>query len=233
MGRDMRRMSMLSKASGINVVASTGYYKTPYLPDEVRNKDARELAEVMINEIRDGIGDTGVKAGIIGEIGTSDVFTDDERKVFTAACYAHNETGAPIYTHTTMGRLAIEQLELLKSNDVNLEKVVIGHVDLNPDIDYYRRILDYGCYVGFDTIGKTNFQPDELRAENILRLTDLGYGDRIVMSLDISRKSYLKKYGGYGHAYLVNNFLPMLIKYGLAQRDIDRMLIDNPARIFR
>lgn len=231
MGRDIRRMSMLSEESGINVVVSTGYYKTPYLPDEVKNKDTRELAKVMISEIRDGIEGTDIKAGIIGEIGTSDVFTDDEKKVFGAACYAHNETGTPIYTHTTLGKLAVEQLEFLKSNGVNLEKVVIGHMDLNPDMDYYRRILDYGCYVGFDTIGKASYQPDELRAENILRLIDLGYGDRIVLSLDITRKSHLKKYGGYGHVYMINTFLSMLIRYGLSQADIDHMLIDNPARI--
>jgi Phosphotriesterase family. len=232
MGRDIRKMAILSKASNINVIASTGYYKTPYLPDEVRSKNYKELAGIMISEIREGIDGTGIKAGLIGEIGTSNIFTEEEEKVFMAACYAHNETGTPIYTHTTMGKLAIEQLQFLKRNGVNLSKVIIGHIDLNPDMDYYSRILDYGCFVGFDTIGKLSYQPDKLRAENILRLVDMGYRDRIVLSLDITRKSHLKRYGGYGHGYIMNTFIPMLLKNGLKQEDIDNMLIENPARIF-
>lgn len=125
MGRDIRKMAILSKASNINVIASTGYYKTPYLPDEVRSKNYKELAGIMISEIREGIDGTGIKAGLIGEIGTSNIFTEEEEKVFMAACYAHNETGTPIYTHTTMGKLAIEQLQFLKRNGVNLSKVIM------------------------------------------------------------------------------------------------------------
>ena len=232
MGRDIERMSALSRGSGINVVAATGYYKSPYLPYELSGMSTSDVAKVMLGEIKNGIGKSDIKAGIIGEIGTSTVITEDERKVFKAACYAQKETGVPIYTHTTLGRLAVEQLDLLKSNGADLSKVVIGHVDLKPDMDYYKRILDYGCYLGFDTIGKVKYQPDEKRAENILRLKDLGYGDRIVLSLDITRKSHLKKYGGYGHVYLFDTFLPMLAKYGLTQQDINNMLIDNPAHVF-
>lgn len=234
MGRDIERMAWLSKESGINVIASTGFYKAPYYPPLVYEKDIKELSDLIVREIMEGIGDTSIKAAVIGEIGSSEEqITEDEKKVFVAAAYAHNETGAPIYTHTTRGKLGVEQLKLLKQNGVDLSKVIIGHVDLNPDIDYYKRLLDYGCYIGFDTIGKNNYQSDEVRIENIVRLVDMGFGDRIIVSLDITRKSHLKEYGGYGHAYIVEKFVPALLKAGLSNRDVDRLLIENPARVLR
>ena len=69
---------------------------------------------------------------------------------------------------------------------------MIGHLDLNPDMDYYLKILDKGCYIGFDTIGKNKYQPDSIRADCLFQLVKRGYGNRIVLSLDITRKSHLK-----------------------------------------
>ena len=233
MGRDIDRMAMISQKSGVNVVASTGFYKTPFFPDMVYEKSVRELSSFMIKEIVIGIDETGVKAGIIGEIGTSrDGFIDEEKKVLLAAARVHAETGIPITTHTTLGKLGLEQIALFEKNGVNLERVIIGHLDLNPDMDYYLRILEKGCYIGFDTIGKNNYQPDGIRVGNLYKLVEKGYGDRIVLSLDITRKSQMKKYGGYGHSYIVESFMPMLLRNGISQKDIDMMLIENPKRFF-
>ena len=187
----------------------------------------------MIKEIVNGIDETWVKAGIIGEIGTSrDGFTDEEKKVFLAAARAHAETGTPITTHTTLGKLGLKQIALFEKNAVDLERVIIGHLDLNSDMDYYLRILDKGCYIGFDTIGKNNYQPDGIGADSLYKLMEKGYGDRVVLSLDITRKSHLKRYGGYGHSYIVESFIPMLLKTGVSQKNIDMMLIENPKRLF-
>lgn len=233
MGRDVSRMAVISEKSGVNVVAATGFYKTPFLPDMVYEKSVRELSSFMITEIINGIDETGVKAKIIGEIGTGrDGFAHGENKVFLAATRAHAETGTPITTHTTLGKLGLEQIALFEKNGVDLERVIIGHLDLNPDMDHYLRILDKGCYIGFDTIGKNNYEPDDIRADNLYKLVEEGYGDRIVLSLDITRKSQLKKYGGYGHSYIVEFFIPMLLKNGISQKDIDMMLIENPKRFF-
>ena len=229
MGRNIERMQKLSMQSGVNVIASTGYYKTPYLPLEVEQLSVEQLCSIMELEITEGIDGTEIKAALIGEIGTSDQMTDLEKKVFEAAALAHLRTGAPIYTHTTLGKLGIEQIEFLINNGVNPTKVVIGHLDLNPDMEYYRRVADYGCYMGFDTVGKISYQPDEIRAKNIAALLKLGFGSRILLSLDITRKSHLKHYGGYGHVYLFERFIPMLYEQGLTSQDVDRLLIDNPS----
>lgn len=138
----------------------------------------------------------------------------------------------PITTHTTLGKLGLKQIALFEKNAVDLERVIIGHLDLNSDMDYYLRILDKGCYIGFDTIGKNSYQPDSIRADSLYKLMEKGYGDRVVLSLDITRKSHLKRYGGYGHSYIVESFIPMLLKTGVSQKDIDMMLIENPKHLF-
>mgnify|MGYP000851911111 FL=1 len=233
MGRDVSRMAMIAEKSGVNVLPSTGFYKEPYFPEFVCKSTEKELARFMVKEIVEGIDESGIKAVIIGEIGTGQHgFADEEKKVFLAAARAHAETGTPITTHTTLGKHGLEQVELLKNFGVDTEKLVIGHLDLNPDMDYYLKILDKGCYIGFDTIGKNKYQPDSIRADCLFQLVKRGYGNRIVLSLDITRKSHLKKYGGYGHSYIVESFIPMLLDKGISQKDIDMMLIENPKRLF-
>ncbi|WP_434579263.1 phosphotriesterase family protein [Thermoanaerobacterium thermosaccharolyticum] len=229
MGRNVRKIKYISEKSGINVILSTGFYKDPFLPDIVVRKSVNELSRILIDEILNGIDETEFKASVIGEIGTSkDNIKDIEKKVFIAASISHNETGAPIITHTTLGKLGLEQLQIFKNMNVNLEKVVIGHVDLNPDLDYYLKLLDNGCYLAFDTIGKNNYQPDEIRAKFIKSLIDKGYTKKLLLSLDITRKSHLKYYGGYGHSYICDKFIPILTSKGVSEENIKTILYDNP-----
>ena len=115
MGRDVQYVNEVSKESGIKILSATGYYKEPFLPQEVYNLDEVELSKIMINEILYGIEDTGIKASVIGEIGTSlNRIEDMEHKVLNAGCRAHIETGCPIVTHTTLGKLGHEQVDVFK-----------------------------------------------------------------------------------------------------------------------
>lgn len=232
MGRDVPRAKALCDKAGIKVCFSTGFYKEPFFPELVLEKEDRELAAIMIKEIISGIEGAQERAKVIGELGTGKEVSRTEEKVLRAGALAQAETGAPIYTHTTLGRLGLEQLEILKSAGANLEKVVIGHVDLNPDLDYYLRLLDSGVYLGFDTIGKKAYQPDAVRAYFIAELVRRGYADKILLSTDITRLSHLKRHGGTGRAYLFEEFIPMLRAEGLTDQDIRSMLDTAPAQVF-
>mgnify|MGYP001417666787 CR=1 FL=1 len=232
MGRDVAILKQLAEASGINVIVSTGFYKEPFLPPYVMEMDEASLAAILSKEILYGIDDTGIKAQVIGEIGTSkNEITPDELKIFKAAARAHQETGAPISTHTTLGTMAIEQLKILQEEQVALSKVVIGHLDLHCDFDYYLRIADYSCFLGFDTIGKLKYESDEKRSSLIEKLIRKGYLNQIVLSQDITRRSHLKANGGTGYSYLWEEFIPKLIMAGVGADEIDIMLIDNPQRL--
>ena len=232
MGRDVAAARALCEKAHIAVLFSTGFYKEPFLPQIVFEKSESELAELMIKEITTGIQDTGEKARVIGEIGTGDEISAAETRVFRAAARAQRETGVPIYTHTTLGRLGLEQVEILTRAGADTEKVVIGHVDLNPDLDYYLRLLERGVYLGFDTIGKQTYQPDTVRASLIVELSNMGYAGRLVLSTDVTRLSHLRRYGGYGRAYLTDSFIPMLRNLGLSERDLELMLSETPDRLF-
>ena len=108
---------------------------------------------------------------------------------------------------------------------------MLGHIDLSGDLDYICRVLDTGACVGFDTVGKNNYFPDEKRVEYLMELERRGYMDQIVLSEDLTRKSHLAHFGGIGYAYLFETFLPMLKAAGMKQESIDKILIGNPGRI--
>lgn len=234
MGRSTEYVSEVIKETGINVLQSTGYYKEPFLPEEVYKLDTKEIAKILIDEIVIGIDGTNTKAEVIGEIGSSlKKIEKMEVKVFEASSRAHIETGKPIITHTTLGKLGLEQIEIFKKFNVDLSKVTLSHIDLSGDLDYMIRLLDTGVNIAFDTIGKNNYQPDEERANWLKELCDRGYSNQIVMSMDITRKSHFKENGGIGYSYLIDTFVPMLLKSEIKDKHIENMLVNNIKRIYQ
>ncbi len=232
MGRDVSYIQRVAKETGIQFLVSTGFYKEPFLPRIVYEKSVEELAALVQNEIEEGIEDTGVKACVIGEFGTSkNQMTEMEEKVFEAMALAAVRTGVPVTTHTTLGTFGEQQADYLLRHGVRADRIIIGHMDLSQDIDLILRLLEKGINVGFDTIGKLNYCPDTFRAEALKRIASEGRLSQVVLSMDITRKSNLKSRGGIGYPYLFTSFLPLLREYGITQEQIDTMLIDNPKRI--
>lgn len=233
MGRNVEYVKKVEQLSGINIVQATGYYKEPFLPDYVYSMTIEELAQKMVKEINQGIGDTNVQAGVIGEIGTSkDEFLDMERKVFEAAIIAAKETGIVISTHTSLGTMALEQAEFFKSNNLDPEKIIIGHQDLSGNEEQMRKLINDRFYIAFDTVGKNNYYPDKERCRILKNFQDDGLLNRVCLSLDITRKSNMKYMGGIGYTYLFTDFIPMMKEFGITQESIDLMLIENPQRLF-
>ena len=187
----------------------------------------------MVRELTVGIEDTGIRAELIGEIGTSKEITEPEAKIFRAASRAHAETGAPICTHTTLGTRGMEQLEIFKSFGVDLSRVVLSHIDLSADLDYMKRLLDQGVNIAFDTIGKCNYQPDGSRAMWLSQLCREGYENQIVMSMDIPRRSNFADRGGVGYSYLLDTFAPMACEAGVPEQTFEKLLYRNALRIYK
>ncbi|HBK3301550.1 phosphotriesterase-related protein [Citrobacter koseri] len=234
MGRNPQFMLDLMRDSGINVVACTGYYQDAFFPEHVATRSVEQLAQEMIDEIVIGIDNTTLKAGIIAEIGSSEgVITPLEEKVFIAAARTHNETGRPISTHTSFSTMGLEQLALLQAQGVDLSRVVIGHCDLKDNLDGILQMIDLGAYVQFDTIGKNNYYPDEKRIDMLNALRQRGLLNRVMLSMDITRRSHLKANGGNGYDYLLTTFIPQLRQSGFSQADVDTMLRDNPSQFFQ
>lgn len=232
MGRDLEYIKKMEEKTGLEIVMATGYYKEPFLPEEVKTDTTDALAQKMIEEISVGISGSEKKAGIIGEIGTGFTeITELEKKVFIAASIAQKATGVYISTHTSLGKLGHEQLDLFESQGVDLKKVILGHTDLANDLLYIESLLKRGVYIAFDTVGKIAYLPDERRVEFIKELCEKGYEDRLLISVDLTRKSHLAKNGGIGYLYLLDKFIPKLLEAGVKRDTIERILVENPNRI--
>ena len=156
-----------------------------------------------------------------------------EEKVFIAAALAHNQTGRPISTHTSFSTMGLEQLALLQAHGVDLSRVTVGHCDLKDNLDNILKMIDLGAYVQFDTIGKNSYYPDEKRIAMLHALRDRGLLNRVMLSMDITRRSHLKANGGYGYDFLLTTFIPQLRQSGFSQADVDVMLRENPSQFFQ
>ena len=232
-GRNVAYAQKVATETGINIVQATGWYQSAFLPIEIYQLSVTQLAEMMIKDITVGIKNTDIKAGVIGEIATTkNRWTEQEEKVFNAAVIASKETHTPIMTHTSIGTLGREQVEFFQKKHANLSKVIIGHVDLTGNPNYVLEMLKTGINVEIDTIGKNNYMSDAKRVEIIKAAQDAGFTDQIVMSMDITRKSHLKANGGIGYAYLLDSFIPELKAGGVTEGFINKMLVENPQRIF-
>jgi len=233
MGRDAKQLVRISEACDLNIVCATGFYLWQYHPEYILPGDVEVICDIICRDIQEGIDGTEVKAGVIGEVASSqNEIAPSERKVLSAAARASVHTGLAVTTHCQLGTMALEQSSLLQSEGMDPNKIILGHLDLANDRAYCCKVLETGVNIGFDTIGKTSYLPDEARADNLMFLLDCGFEDHIVLSQDISRKSYLavnKTYSGY--MSVMKDFVPLLKKRGIQQKTLDKLLIKNPARI--
>lgn len=231
-GRNVEFITRLEKETGIEILMSTGYYKEPFFPKEVEKLNIEKLEEKLINDIKIGIDGTNKKATFIGEIGTGfEKMTSLEEKVFIVASRVQKKTGVYISTHTSLGKLGHEQLDIIEKNGGNLEKVILGHTDLSKDIHYIEILLKRGVYISFDTIGKINYLSEEKRIEYIKYLCDRGWENKILLSVDLTRQSHLKENGGIGYSYLLEEFVPKLLENGVELEKIEKFLVENPKKI--
>lgn len=229
MGRNVDNLKKISDLSNINIVAATGLYIDTYLEDHAKYS-IQELSEIFINEINQGIGPNKIKPGIIGEIGASkNGITDAEHKNIVASALASKATNLPIYTHSSLGKHGFDVASLLINNGVLPQKITIGHLDLNNDLIEIEKILKLGVFIGFDTIGKNEYNSNQNRINNLTKLLNKGYQDQILLSEDLTKKSHFKKYSGYGYDYLFTNFLPEIAER-FGKKIIQKLLIDNPVR---
>ena len=190
-GRDVSLLWDISRDSGLHVVAATGFYTEISYPPFVRQGSIEQIANHFVKELTQGIDDTGIRAGVIGEIGTSEgAITDNEKKVFQASAMAQERCGAPIFTHTYWGTLGLEQIALLGELGADLSRVAIGHIDSQLDFDYHQAIADSGAYLAYDCVGKTHHDPefghgfptDVERADMLIRLIEAGYVEQLLLS---------------------------------------------------
>jgi len=252
-GRDPLALARISRATGLNVVMGAGYYTEATVPQEVRTGLTEDkMVDRIVRDITDGVGTTGIRAGIIGEIGTEWPMSDFERMSLRASARAQKETGAPINVHTgTSPSSPFEIVSVLEAAGADLSRVGISHVD--------SRIFDHriavelartGVYLGYDSFSlegwyerrtvlsednplKCDVPNDAGRLNEILALIADGFLDQVLISHDLCMKHRLWKWGGPGYSHILDNVVPLMREKGFTEEQIQGILVENPKRLMQ
>ncbi len=237
-GRDPAWLVRVAESTGLHIVMGTGWYREAYYPAEalIDRRSVDDLADEIVRDATDGVAASGVRAGIIGEIGTDKPWlSGQEERVHRAAARASRRTGLAITTHAVQSVVGLDQLTVFEAEGADLTRVVIGHADSFPDAAYHRAIVERGASVEFDFLGMS-FTPLERHGEGRIvdSLCDLlarGHVERIFLSQDVCHDSQLTRYGGNGYTYLADSFLPRLRAAGVSDDEIRTITVDNPRRL--
>jgi predicted metal-dependent phosphotriesterase family hydrolase len=238
LGRDAPRLRRLSERTGVPIVMGSGWYRGAYYPPEalVDRRPVDDLAGELIREARDGVAASGIRPGIIGEIGCDKPWLSaQEERVFRAAARASRATGLAITTHAAQSDVGVAQLAVLLEEGADPGRIVVGHVDSYPYLEYHLALLGRGACIEFDFLGM-RFSPVDAAMEPriveiLCALVERGFADRVLLSQDVCHTMQLKRFGGNGYTYLQETFLPGLRAAGVPEEAITRMTVANPRRI--
>jgi len=231
-GRDPEALRTLAERSGLNILCATGIYgaaKQRFIPGYAYQQTAEELAERYAREFREGIGDSGVKPGIIKTgVNPQTPLPEIERKLIIAAGLAHKETGLTVASHTGPGAPALEQLEILAGVGVAPNSFIWVHAQNEKDHAMHRRVARQGSWVGFDGVGPNSIG---WHVECVRAMAEAGLLSRTLVSHDAGWYRPGEPGGGAyrGYTLLFSEFIPRLRDSGFSERDIERLLVVNPA----
>jgi phosphotriesterase-related protein len=237
-GRNPAALRRLGQELDMHFITATGYYRNFFHPAEVENMTVADIEARMLEEITQGIAGTdGVRAGLIGELGTTGgQIYPRERRVLIAGGRVQRQTGAPVFVHTEGQRdTVMEALNILEENGADLEKVCICHVN---GAKFWRQVVDTGAYVGMDCFGSTFnvdsqliiLESDLERICDLKQVLDAGFAHKVIIGNDVCMKMRLHKYGGWGYDHLVTNLVPYMKKEGITAEQLQLLFSENPRR---
>ncbi len=227
----------VSEATGLHIIMGTGFYTTVFHPEDMDSRSVECLSDEIVRDVTEGVGDSGIRAGIIGEIGVNgNPIAPNEIKSLRAAARASRLTGGAITLHRGgTGAERRQSLDILEEEGADLSRVILGHADeIAEDLELMLELLERGVYLEFDLIGREGVLEKSVTlkdAEAIVKLIDAAYVHRMLLSHDVCWKVHLRRYGGFGYAFLLEQFLPHLREAGVSDSDIDRMMVANPKTV--
>ena len=237
---DPRGLRAIAQRTGIHVVAGCGYYRQPLLPEALHDRSTEEIVDDLLLWLTEGMYGTGIRAGLMGELGTSSPIYPFEERQLRAAARVQRQTGASINVHPLIwGHEHLHILDILEEEGADLTRVAISHCDELVEPEWHARIAERGAVLSFDTFGSETYfdrsfaqEPrDSDRIQCVLHLLEKGYGSQITLAHDICTRMQLRHYGGWGWNHLLTNIVPRLRHAGVSQQELDTMFIDTPRRL--
>ena len=246
LGRDVEFMAEASQRSGVRIICTTGAYKEEEgLTYTFGALPVEEITEIYVKELSEGIGETGIRAGLIKVATGAPAISDYERKLLTAAGRAAAQAGCPVITHTDDARCGLDQIEILTAQGLPVHRILVGHSDGRDDHAYHRSLANHGAYVGFDRFGLEMLIPDEKRIKSTVQLIEAGYVRSLCLSHDSICAGWMGRpiFAGkivmhpdqipeWSPTHLFKDILPELRQRGVSEEDVETLLVENPRRYF-
>jgi phosphotriesterase-related protein len=241
-GRNPKALARIARATGLNIIMGGGYYLEASHPPSLATMSEDDIAAEIARDASEGVNGTGVRIGLIGEIGVSADFTPAERKSLRGAARAARATRLPLMVHLPgWARHGGRVLDIVEEEGADPRRTVLCHMNPSHDDPAYQEALAArGAFIEYDMIGMDFWYADqgvqcpseEENARAIARLVARGFAPHLLLSQDVFLKMMLTRNGGFGYAYLQRHFLPRLQRHGVPPSAIQTMMIANPCRLF-
>lgn len=244
LGRRPDMLRAVSDATGVQIIAATGYHRDAHYPDGhwVHAASVEVLAERIVRDIEVGMhpadwtdataAPDSARAGVIKAGASYHHVSDAEQRRLEAAAIGSRRGGVPILVHTEIGTFGHEIVDLLEASGVPPHRIILAHLDRNPDAELHAEIAARGVSFEYDTMGRTKYRPDSALLDLIERVVGAGHLYRLLLGQDLGRRSMLRAYGGGpGMRYLMESFVPRL-RRRIGDEAVQAILVANPARAF-
>lgn len=233
LGRRAADLPPLARETGVRIVAATGLHQAVHYDDATLAGLRGRLAEVFVAELTEGIGTSGVRAGLIKVAGGFHALDAHARWTMSAAAEAHHATGAPIAVHLELGTGALDVLDLLCGElGVPPRRVILGHLNRSPDLTVHRQAAASGCFLAFDGPSRANHATDWRMPDAVRALAEAGHGDRLLLGGDTTTAAARSVNGGPGMPYLLRRVRPRLAAElgDMGPELVRRVFTENPGR---
>ncbi len=243
LGRDIRLLRDVARGSGVNIIASSGFY---YQEEAwLAMRDEGEIHDLLLDECLHGISGTDSKPGIMKNGVVAAGVTPLQRKLLHCVGTVAREANLPIFCHHVPSvKSGYDILNVYASAGVAPNRVILGHTGDGNDWAYQEDLVQAGAYVGFDRLAygdKDN--PVKNVVKNVIMLVEKGYINRIFLSHDWA--TYLGFWDSWektasadylnldvDFTYVIREVIPMLRAAGLTEADIHTIMVDNPKNFF-
>jgi phosphotriesterase-related protein len=245
LGRFIPRIAKVAERTRLNIIFATGIYTYRDAPFFFHLRVPAPgtvdiMTEMFVGDIEKGVGDTGLRAGILKCATDEYGVTKDVERILRAVAQAHRQTGVPISTHTfAPAKVGLDQQRIFREEGVDLSRVVVGHCGDTTDLDYLEQLIGAGSYIGMDRFGLETILSFDERLNTVAQMCRRGHARSMVLSHDtncflhwVPRDLVTTSLPRWHYRHIHDDVIPALKQKGVTDEQIHTMLVENPRKYF-
>ncbi len=236
-GRNGERLIQLAQASGIYVIACTGFHRTRYYAPNfwLWQSTPQQAGEYFLSELRLGLAETRAlkKPALAGfiKVACEAVLGQTPPAALEGAAIAAAASGCAVEIHTERGQDAENIVAFFERHSVPLQQVVLCHMDKRPDIGLHRELARAGVGLEYDTFYRPKYDPDQHVWPLIESMVEAGFAGSLCLATDMAETALWKHLGGgAGMPGFLTIILPRLYALGFQPSEIAQLMGKNILR---